>query len=717
MAHQSQDLDEARRRKAQELVEELGTRARLLVYIASAPGAGKTRRLLDDARRLRAAGKKVAIGWVDFKGRPDLEQLAQGLDRIPPRMVQIEGEWFPEFDFDRAVQLHPDAIVLDELAHDNLPGSSNAKRWQDALALRDRGISVLGAFNIAHLETAAPVAQTALGYPIREIIPVSFLREADEVIALDVSPSLLQSRLRSGKVVHPEDVDRARESAFSDRTLYVLRELLLRTIDELTIPAVSAGSVSTAAALVLPGVPIEPFLRRTAAIADALDLALEVYYAPSLSPDDIEPIAHELDAETLMGDFDENHADIQKLPASLIAVPLGKLAKRLANQRLDRDIFIAGVGQTYLSAGAEDEERAARIFGDRLRAGYGKLTVFLGPAAGSGKTMAMLDRAHQLKSEGIDVVAGFIETHGRKETAALVEGLEVIPRKKVTAGGITYEELDRDAVIARKPKVVLIDELAHTNAPGFQAHKRYEDVLAILRAGIDVITTLNIQHLEALTDAVLRLTGTDVRETLPDEILTLADEVVLIDVTPETLRERLRAGKIYPPERIDSALSNFFTMNNLRALRELAVREAIAAKDRQRVRAPFERLLLTVAPRSSDAPFIERCAKIARRLATEFAVVCVSDVRQAADEGVLQELKKETERYGGTWTHETGKDKPATVLEIARRRPETTVAVGGALRSLRWFEKGPFAKRLIDAGARELLILARRHEDSAAPEE
>lgn len=715
MARELPDLDEARRRKAEALLEELGGHARLLVYIASAPGAGKTRRLLDDARRMRAAGKNVAIGWIDLKRRPELERLAEGLQSIEPRVVRIEGEQFYDFDFERAVELHPDAIVLDELAHDNLPGGVHAKRWQDALALRDRGISVLGAFNIAHLETAAPVAQAALGYPVREIIPVSFLREADEVIALDVSPSLLKSRLRSGKVVRPEDVSRALDGAFSDRTLYVLRELLLRTIDELTIPAVSAGSASTAAALVLPNIPIEPFLRRTAAMAGALDLALQIYYPPSISSDDIEAIAHDLDAEALAADFDERRLNLEQVQASLIAVPLGNLAKRLANQMSDRDIFIAGVDQTFLAAGAGAEERAARAFGDRIRAGYGKLTVFLGPAAGAGKTVAMLDRGHQLLSEGVDVVVGFVETHGRKETAALVDGLEVIPRKRVVVSGIIYEELDRDAVIARKPKVALIDELAHTNAPGFQARKRYEDVLAILRAGIDVLTTVNIQHLEALTDAVLRLTGTDVRETLPDEILALADEVVLIDVTPETLRQRLREGKIYPPERIDAALSNFFTMTNLSALRELAVREAIAAKDREHVRAPFERLLLTVAPRESDAAFIERCAKIARRLVTDFAVVCVTDPHERSNEAVTERLKQEVERYKGEWIHETGRDKPAKVLEIARRRPETTVAVGGATRSPRWYERGPFAKRLIEAGARELLVLARLHEKSASP--
>lgn len=711
MARRSDDLEDERKRKASELLEELRVRARLLVYIASAPGAGKTRRLLDDAVRLRAAGRKVVIGWLDIKGRPELEELARGIPVVPPRMAQVNHDFFPEFDFDAAVQLHPDAIVLDELAHDNLPGSVHPKRWQDALALRDAGISVLSAFNIAHLETAAPVAQAALGYPVREIVPVSFLRDADEVIALDVSPSLLKSRLRSGKVVHPQDVERALGGAFSDRTLYVLRELLLRTIDELTIPAVSAGSVSTAAALVLPGVPVEPFLRRTAAMAYALDLALEVYAPTSIAADEIEPIAHNVDAEVLVGDFDEQRANLDELRASLIAIPLGKLARNFANRRLDRDVFVAGVGQTFLTAAAPSEERTARVFGDRMRAGYGKLTVFLGPVAGSGKTYAMLDRAHQLKSEGVDVIAGYIETHGRKETAAMVDGLEVTPRKRVTVGGMVYEELDRDAVIARKPKVVLIDELAHTNAPGFQAQKRYEDVLAILRAGIDVLTTVNVQHLEALTDAVLRLTGTEVRETLPDEILMLADEVVLIDVTPETLRERLREGKIYPPERIDAALANFFRLNNLRALRELAVREAIAARDRERVRAPFERLLLTVAPRASDAVFIERCAKMARRLATEFAVICVDGPRDTPEPAVMKTLQEETERYKGTWIRETAANKPMKVLEVARTRAETTVAVGGTLRNPRWFEREPFARRLIDAGARELLILARLHEE------
>ncbi len=286
-------------------------------------------------------------------------------------------------------------MVLDELAHENLPGSENAKRWQDALSLRDRGISVIGAFNIAHLETAAPVAEAALGFPIREIVPLAFLEAADEVIALDVSPSLLKSRLRSGKVFESADVERALGGTFSDRTLYVLRELLLRTIDTLTIPAVWAGRASTAAAFIIPGVPAEAFLRRTAAIAGALDLAIQIYYARPTSAEDAAALARTFGGEALAGDFDARHADISGVRASLIALPLSPLARRFANRVMDRDIFIAGAEQTFLATGANAQERAVRAFGGGLRDGYGKLTVFLGPAAGAGKTMAMLDRAHQ----------------------------------------------------------------------------------------------------------------------------------------------------------------------------------------------------------------------------------------------------------------------------------------------------------------------------------
>jgi two-component system sensor histidine kinase KdpD len=692
---------------AEALLRELGGRARLVVYVASAPGAGKTRRLLEDARRMHDAGKRVIIGWIETKGRPDLERIASGLPRVPARQVKIGDSFFEEFDYDGALRLKPDLIVLDELAHDNTGESAHAKRWQDALALREAGIGVVGAFNIAHLETVAPTAEGLIGYPVREIIPLSFLQAADEVIALDVSPRLLQNRVRAGKIVNERDIERALSGVFKEQTLYMLRELLLRTVDSLTLPVVKAGRTSVAAAFMYPGLEPLPFLRRTAAIAHALDLALEVVPGEVDDRAGLDRIVREVGGEILRGSFDPSVVTGEDaLRASLVALPYGKTAAKLAGTPLPYDLFIVGEGQTFL---AENAARSpySHTAGDRMRVGYGKLTVYLGSAAGAGKTYAMLDRAHQLRAEGVDVVAGYIETHGRKETAALIDGLELLEPKTISANGITYKEFDREALIARRPEVALIDELAHTNAPGSVAPKRYYDVLAALREGIDVVTTLNIQHLEGLGDTVLRLTGTTVRETLPDGILALADEVVLIDVTPDTLRQRLREGKIYPPDRVETALSNFFRIENLFALRELALREVLRARYRQKIASPFERLLLSVGSRAIDLPMITRAGRIAARLAIDFAIAHIVSPKEKVDAAAVDAMRAEARLSNVEWIEDTTEDVPKRLLEIARAKPETTIALAGTNRKPRFLGPPSFARRLLDAGARELLILMR----------
>jgi two-component system sensor histidine kinase KdpD len=218
---------------------------------------------------------------------------------------------------------------------------------------------------------------------------------------------------------------------------------------------------------------------------------------------------------------------------------------------------------------------AARLL-EQLKAGdrprRGRLTVYLGAAPGVGKTYAMLHAARRLKAEGIDIVAGFVETYNRAETVAAIGDLEIIPRNKIPYRGVTVEEMDVDAILARKPAVCLVDELAHTNAPGSEREKRWQDVEVIRDAGIDVIATLNIQHLESLHMAVESITGVAVRETIPDKIVDDADQVELIDISPGALRKRLEQGLIYPPERARAAMSNFFRAGNLNALRELALR-------------------------------------------------------------------------------------------------------------------------------------------------
>ncbi len=690
--------------RAEELLRELGGRARLAVYVGSAPGSGKTRRLLEDARRLAADGKRVVIGWIETKGRPDLDHAAAGLRRIPPRHVNIGGQAYLDFDYEAAVRERPDLVILDELAHENLGVAPHAKRWQDALALQRHGIGVVGALNIQHVETVAPAAEALIGYPVREIVPLSFLQAADEVIAIDVSPRVLQSRVRAGKIVNEQDIDRAMNGVFKEQTLYMLRELLLRTVDSLTLPAVREGRTSIAAAFVYPGDDQTPYLRRTAAIAEALDLGLEIVPTRGVDIGALERTARDLGAEMLHAAVDASSIPSDDLRASLVALPNSKMASKLANMPLSYDLFIAGARQTYLG---ENPARSpySQTAGDRLRVGYGKLTVYIGAAAGAGKTYAMLDRAHQLKTDGVDVVVGFVETHRRKETAALLDGLETVPTRTVGINGINYHEFDRDALIARKPQVALIDELAHTNAPCSIAPKRFHDVLAVLRAGIDVITTLNVQHLEGLTDTVLRLTGTVVRETLPDGILSLADEVTLIDVTPETLRQRLRDGKIYPPERLEAALANFFRMENLFALRELALREALRARHRERTTSPFERLLLALGSRPIDLAIIVRGARIAARLAIEVAIAHVVQRRQIVDPALVEAMRNEARKTNIEWIEESADDVPRRVIEIARSRPETTVALAATKRAPRWMAPPSFARQLLDAGARELLML------------
>lgn len=687
-------------RRAEALLTEYGFRPRLIVYLAAAPGAGKTRRLLEFVRRAKGAGRDAAIGWAEIKGRPDLEGLAEGLPVIPPRHVAISGNDYTDFDLNAALSRKPELIALDEIAHEALEGSPYRYRWEEARALKDAGITVVCAFNIAHLRSVAAAAERLTGRPLRTHVPDDFLATADEVVALDVSPELLRARLRSGKVVQNEDVNNALAGVFSERALQGLRELMMHTVDHLTAPNVSAERVSTAVAFLDPTNASSAYIERAAGFARALDLRLELLPAQPFDLSPFEETAQHSGAELLHIPLDPSHMDLKALRASLVVMPKSRAALNLVNHYVDRDVLVMDPSQSYL------KDATVSPAHDRIR--YGSLTVYLGAVAGCGKTYAMLDRAQQLRSDGIDVVVGFVETHGRAETAAMIDDLEVLPRKVITKDGIQYEELDREAVLRRMPKVALIDELAHTNAPGSTTRKRYENVLAILRAGIDVITTLNVQHLEALNDTVYRLTSTRVRETLPDGILAVADEVILIDVTPQTLRERLREGKIYPPERVESALNRFFTVENLTALRELALRETIRARARGRDRAPFGRLLLCAGPRTEDAALIRRCSQIAARLGIEFAVALILEPKDALLPELRAALHDEARRQNATWHEEATPDPPHRIIELARERPETVVACATTLRHPRWPQRNAFARRVLDAGALELLVLTRR---------
>ncbi|MBD5605561.1 MAG: hypothetical protein IAI48_10800 [Candidatus Eremiobacteraeota bacterium] len=702
--------DRSGRPTAEALLKDFGTAPRLTVFLASAPGAGKTRRLLDEAIRLQESGVRVALGWIETKGRPELDALAARVPRIPARSVTIGESTFEDFDFAAAVAMRPQLVVLDELAHANLEGGAHDKRWQDALALREAGIGVSGALNIQHLETVAATAEGLIGFPVREIVPLSFLRTADQVVALDVSTEQLESRLFAGKVVRKEDIDRARKGIFRPQTLQFLREMMLRTVDDLTVPEVTAKRSSTALALATGEGDSGIFLRKSANFAHALDLALDIAIVGERDIAAIEALTTELDAHVIpLQTLDFAKPRFADFKASLVTVPYGPLAERIASRPSERDVLIVDPSSYKVSV-ARDEtlfSRYTQTAADRLRIGYGRLTIYLGAAAGSGKTYAMLDRAHQMQEAGVDVVGAFIETHRRVDTDKKVEGLTVIPRREAICDGVKTSELDLDALLARKPAVALIDELAHTNAPCDAHAKRYDDVLQVLRAGISVITTLNIQHLEGLGDAVFRLTGQKVRETIPDDILKLADDLILIDTTPETLRERLRAGKIYGPEKIEDALSDFFRAENLAALRELALREVVKARGTTRRPPPFARFVAAVKARERDVDLIERCARIALRLEIDLTVVHVAKTKEAAETRVVAALEEATRRVRARWRLAIDDDPATGLIAAAAAEGVSTIALEGARSKARWPIGGiPFARRMLDAGTKQLLILA-----------
>ncbi len=693
-------MDRVDRPSAQALLAELGYEPRLTIYLASAPGAGKTHRILSDAAFQMQAGRRVAIGWIETKGRPDLDELAAGIPRIPPRLFRAGGATFEDFDLEAAIAGNAETIVLDELAHANPEGAPHAKRWQDALALRAAGKSVLGAFNVQHLETVAPVAERIIGHPIREIVPLSFLRDADGVIALDVSVTVLESRLRSGRIVRIDDVDRAAMGLFKPQNLQLLRELLLRTVDALTVPVMSPAKTSTALAIVTGTGDPRPYLRRIGALAEALDLALEVTVLGCESSAEIVEAARAVDGVLIAAPEQLLKGDLTDVRAAFVSVPSGDRANKILARPIDRDLYVIDPARLPLTRGADGARHPyGQSAGDRLRIGYGRLTIYLGSVAGSGKTFAMLDRAHQLMDEGVDVVAALIETHGRVDTAKQMTGIEMVER-------LANGELDRDAVLRRRPGVVLIDELAHTNAPGSTYPKRYDDVINILRDGISVTTTLNVQHLSGLGDAVERLTGMHVRETLPDSILELADDVIFIDVTPDVLRDRLRQGKIYPAERIDAALSNFFRAENLAALRELTVRELMHARGGRRAAPPFLRIVLGVAARERDVVLIERMARLAARLDVDLLVLHIALPGKEPAPAIIDLLAKATRAAKGKWRLEVNSD-PAAALCAAANELDVVVVESPRVKQ-RLFGPASFAAKVVRAGADELLVLAPR---------
>jgi two-component system sensor histidine kinase KdpD len=377
------------------------------------------------------------------------------------------------------------------------------------------------------------------------------------------------------------------------------------------------------------------------------------------------------------------------------------------------------------------EEKSLSFLRLIRRAQRGKLKIYLGYGAGVGKTWKMLEEGHHLKEETVDVVVGLVETHGRAETAKIIEGLEVIPRRQLQYRGITLEEMDLNAVLARRPEVALVDELAHTNIPGSKNPKRYQDVEELINAGIHVISTLNIQHLESLYNIVETHIGVKVRERIPDSVLADADEIVNVDISPADLLQRLNEGKIYPTERVAVALENFFKRTNLDQLRELTLREIASQIDLKRRTQPEEtpdiapdQVMVCLSSRGPNvAALLRYGSRLAGRLNTNWYAVYVQTPKEestfidAATQRRLSDTLTLAKELGAQVFPFKGEDVVGTILHFAREYRVGHIVIGkpGPLPAWKhWLGRKTIVEQLILKAPRGVNIVV---VDTQRPEE
>lgn len=351
----------------------------------------------------------------------------------------------------------------------------------------------------------------------------------------------------------------------------------------------------------------------------------------------------------------------------------------------------------------QDPDQLLRAIRNDISSGSrGKLKIFFGYAAGVGKTYAMLQAAHQAKERGLDIVAGYIEPHARPQTTALLSGLEQLPVKEISYNGITLREFDIDAALKRKPQLILVDEFAHTNAEGSRHAKRYQDVQELLKAGINVYTTVNVQHIESLNDTVAAITGIMVRERIPDSVFDEADQVELVDIEPAELLERLASGNVYREEQAERAAVNFFTVENLTALREIALRRCadrvnlLTESARIQSRSDYhtdEHILVCLSSSPSNAKIVRTAARMVRAFRGAFTALFVETPDTAAmnqeDKKRLRENMRLARQLGAAIETSYGEDVPYQIAEFARLSGVSQIVIGRSTAAKKAFSAGP----------------------------
>ncbi|MEK0317217.1 universal stress protein [Cohnella sp. 56] len=747
-------------------------RGKLKVYVGPVSGSGKTYHMLREGRQLKRDGVDVVICAVSTLRRPETVEQLGDLERVPSIHWFKDGEEKKDLNMAAILARNPEVVLVDGLAHRNRPGAEHPTRLADIKQLLASEISVIATVNVYELEGYTETARRLTGIEAEETLPAHTLELADEVKLIDVTPETVLSRLADGHLG-----DRTPVPMRDHGNLGVLRELALRMMAEEVSASLAAHR--EAQGLIGPSGTAERilvcvqyhwngsiYMRRGQQIAKRLSGELSIVsFRIGRRRLSAEAAAFRANMHKLARKMGCELTELRIPGRRLLARNLAAHAIRLGATRIvmghtrrtalqDRlqgsivntllriarnlDLYLvadtartqggrilpAGIGR----AGGEQPRRFRRLSEREVaeeigRMKRGRLKVYIGAAPGVGKTYTMLREGNDLLKKGIDVRIGLLETHGRRETLEQIGKLPEIPRRSVAYQGKRLEEMDVEAILAQHPEVVLVDELAHTNVPGSRRKKRYEDVRDLLEAGISVITTVNVQHMESLNDAVSQIAGIRVRETVPDGMLRTADEVQLIDVAPAALRQRLREGKVYALDKVDQALDRFFRTGNLIALRELALRELADDVDERleslerhpSLRGPWRRREVVFVC-VDDTPRAERL--IRRGFRTAYRLKAVWHVNMAvvgtAHPDTLaraEALERLTVQLGGLFAvHQADHPRqiPRLLADQAEAAGATQLVVGQSARG-RWerWRRGSVTETLVSlSGHRDVLVVA-----------
>lgn len=705
---------------------------RLKIIIGAAPGSGKTYKMLKEANDLSKSGVKVVIGFLELHHREKTAKQIGNLEVVPHKKVEFQNRTFQEMDVDRILACHPSVVLVDELAHTNITGSRFSKRYMDIIFLLEHGIDVLTTVNVQHLEEVYRDAEKITGTRIREIVPQSFIERADEIEVVDVPPETLRQRMRDGDIFPKSDVNQALNHYFKKTNLSLLRELALRVVadtvdtqfqksfERKNIPGpvgakevilVCTSFLARSAILIRKGYRMTSRLKAELLILTILEMPEhELPSNDQVRIDKLKSLANFCHARYLTEQRNDRPTgqviqDVaERLSVTQIVVGQTSTSQHRYFWKPDpvnylllhmnyADLHIVGWknrGRPYQIENSALPEKPV----DR-QANRGRLTIYIGSAPGVGKTYKMLQDANEWFSKGMNVVIGVIETHGRQETAKQIDHLPLLPKRVLRYDGHYYEELDVEGIVHYHPQTVLVDELAHTNAPGSKHNKRYLDVIDLLNHGIDVVTAVNIQHLESLRDTVEHVTGIKVMERVPDWFMDMADQIRLIDVTPKTLQQRLIQGKIYSGDRIERAMNHFFRLSNLSVLRELALFEVADNVDQRLDLQPKNKgvpgILTCVNYRPHSEKLIRRGWRLADRYQAPLYVLAVLSnepltVREKKDLEILTRL---SEQFQATFLEKRAAEKRIgeVIVKTAKELQVEQIVVGQPLPAWRFFNK------------------------------